>query len=101
MRFNYDTIATKQDLSYTGNKGSYSGSAEFYGFFSPIDSDENVIALGIVGQAYQFVTEGTADIEATDILTINSEEYRVRGVRRNRMKRQDKLTCIMEKPSTD
>lgn len=97
-RFNYDTLATVHRASYTGNAGSYSEANSYYGFFQPIDQDNNTIALNIMGQAYQFVTEGDADIKASDKLIINSEDYRVRGVKRNDMKRHDFLTVLLEKP---
>lgn len=97
-RFNFDTPAIIGVLTQSGNKSSYAAGDTINGFFQPIDSDQNTVALGIVGQAYQFVTDGDADIKAAYTLTIDSIEYRVRGVRRNQMKRQDHLTCIMELP---
>lgn len=100
-RFNYDSEATIYRISYVGNAGSYAESGSYYGFFQPIDADNNTIAFQIMGQAYQFVTEGTADIQASDKLVIDSVEYRVRGVKRNTMKRHDILTVILELPLKD
>lgn len=98
-RFNFETPATAKRQVYTGSKSVLTSTGTtFYGFFQPIDSDQNTTNLHIIGQAYQYVTEGDADIKAGDTLTINSVEYRVRGIKRNTMKRQDFLTAIMELP---
>jgi len=96
-RFNFTATATKKRLSYASSKGTYSGTSTFDGSFEPIDNDKNAIALGILGQAWSFVTDGDADILASDILTIASVDYQVRGVRRFNQKRVDVLECILEK----
>lgn len=96
-RFHYSTPAAVWRHEYTGNKSAIEDlSKTYYGFFQPIDSDTNTVALGIMSQAYQFVTDGNADIKPSDMLVIDSVQYRVRGIRRNIMKRQDFLTAIME-----
>ena len=96
-RFNYNSTAALWRQVYTDNKSVLTDqSTTYYGFFQPIDSDQNTVALGIMGQAYQFVTTGQNDIRANDVLIIDSEEYRVRGVRRNKMKRHDFRTCVLE-----
>jgi len=98
-RFNFNTVASIWRHVYTGNKSVLTDlSIDYEGFFQPIDSDQNTVALGLVSQAYQFVTEGANDITPNDHLIIDSATYIVRGVKRNTMKRQDFLTCIMEKP---
>jgi hypothetical protein len=96
-RFNFNTSAALWRHVYSGDKSTLTDQSTTYeGFFQPIDADQNTVALGIVSQAYQFVTDGDADIVASDMLVIDSVQYRVRGVRRNQMKRQDFITCIME-----
>lgn len=96
-RFNFETPAALWRQVYTLNKSVLTNQNKtFYGFFQPIDSDQNTVALGIISQAYQFLTDGDVDIKPSDALVIDSKEYRVRGVKRNTMKRQDHLTCTME-----
>lgn len=95
-RLNYDSEATVHRVSYVGNAGTYAETGSYYGFFQPVDSDNNTIALQVMGQAYQFVTDGAADIQPSDKLFIDSVEYRVRGIRRNAMKRHDFLTVTLE-----
>lgn len=97
MRFNFETPAAVWRQVYTANKSVMTNqNVTVYGFFQPIDSDMNTVALGIIGQAYQFVCEGDSDIRAADKLVIDSVEYRVRGAKRNTMKRSDFKTCTME-----
>ena len=98
----FNTTARVWKQVYTGNKSVLTDtSVDHLGFFQPIDSDQNTVALGLVGQAYQFVTDGDADIQASDALVIDSVEYRVRGVKRNVMKRQDFLTVLLELPENN
>jgi hypothetical protein len=98
-RYNFETSAALWRQVYSGSpkKSVLTDQSQSYdGFFQPIDADQSTIALGIIGQAYQFVTEGGVDIQADDVLVINSVKYGVRGVRRNTMKRHDFLTCVLE-----
>lgn len=98
-RFNYESSATVYRIGYVGNAGSYSATGDVYeGFFQPIDNDNNTTAIQMMGQGYQFVTEGDADIQASDKLVIDGVEYRVRGIKRNVMKRHDFLTALLEEP---
>lgn len=68
-RFNFNTEASVSRQVYTANKSVLTDTEDRVdGFFQPIDSDQNTVALGLVGQAYQFVCEGEADIRANDVL---------------------------------
>ncbi len=83
--------------AYSGNKASYvSTGTEIRGFLMPIDSDQNVIALGIMGQAYEFTTQGYQDIQIKDVLTIETVEYRVRGIKRETAGVLDVLVLTLE-----
>jgi len=96
-RFHFNSQAALWRQVYTGNVSTLTDqSIDYFGFFQPIDSDTNTVALGITSQAYQFVADGSADIGASDVLVIDDTQYRVRGIRRHRMLSQDFLICIME-----
>lgn len=83
--------------AYSGNKATFSAvSGDIRGYFQPIDSDKNIIALGIEGQAYQFVTNGYEDIQTKDRLTISGAVYYVRGVQRFTAGKIDELRVILE-----
>lgn len=101
MRFNFNTTATQKRLAtYSGNKSSYATvfGVSIRGFFNAISSTPSTQAMGISGQAYEFTTEGQKDIKINDILTINSEDYHVRGVQRNTLGAIDQLKVTMDKP---
>lgn len=92
-----DAITLKR-LSQTSGKSVYATvSGTLYGSIMPIDSDANVIALKITGQAYKFTTDGANDIRVGDILTFNSEEYGVRGLQRFTQKAVDVKYVVLEK----
>lgn len=99
MFANYTTPATRKTLSaYSGDKTSYGAvSGTIYGAFNPIAPNQNTIALGIVSQAYEFVTGGDETILAGDTLTINSIEYGVKGVALYEQMSISVLKCVLEK----
>lgn len=78
----FDTVAQIKKLSsYSSGKASYSSaSGAIEGFFTPMAPDMQVQALGIESQAYQFVTDQDQDIDANDILVIDSVSYGVKGI---------------------
>lgn len=99
MRYNYNTSATQQRLgAYSSNKATYASvSGTIRGSFQPIDNSHKIEQLGIIGQAYEFITDGrTQDIQVNDILTISSIEYRVKGVARYNFGAIDQLKCILQ-----
>ncbi|TXH07874.1 MAG: hypothetical protein E6R04_11905 [Spirochaetes bacterium] len=71
------------------------------GFFSPADDDENIKALNVFGQAYQFITRPAADVRPNDKLTIDSVIYNVRGVSKYKLMGTYFLKCILEVPNND
>lgn len=89
-------VATKKRLgSYSGGKASYSSVAgNIFGNFQPLDPSQGLQAIGIMGQAYQFITTGDQDIKVNDILTVNSVDYTVKGVRRQQNGSIDSLECV-------
>lgn len=97
MRFQFTTSATVKRLAnYSGNKSSYASvSGTILGFFTPAQNYQAVQQLGIIGQAYEFTTDGHKDIRVNDILTIDSVDYGVQGVARYRMGAQDFLRCTL------
>ena len=99
LSFAFETSATVKRLSaYSGGKATFgSAGSAIFGQFVPVAADQNSIALGIAGQAYKFTTDGIADIQAGDILTVASVDYTVRGVRRYTMKRADFMEAVLEK----
>lgn len=98
MKFANDIPATLKRLgAYSGNKASYASvGGTIYGFFEPVEVDQNIIGLGIMGQAYKFYTNGDQDIRTSDVLTVSSVDYNVRGVRRNTSQGLDVLECTLE-----
>lgn len=97
----YNTLATIKKLStYSGDKSSYAvvSGTTIAGFFSPVSPDMNTQALGIVSQAYQFVTDTDQDIDDGDILTINSVDYGVKGTAIFELRSISFLRCLLEKP---
>lgn len=96
-------VATKKRIaSYSGGKGSYSSVAgNIFGNFQSIDASDSLQAIGIIGQGFLFVTTGDQDIRKTDILTINSVDYAVKGTRRSQNGSIDELECLMALMVTD
>lgn len=95
----YDTTATIKRLSYTSDVGTYTtvSSTTLYGLFLPIDPAQqpNEIQAGV--QGFKFSTDGSATVYASDILTISSVDYQVKGLRRYTMRSLDFLDIILEK----
>lgn len=93
----YNATATQKRLgAYSGNKASYAtvSGASFNGSFQPLDPKMS-ITLELSGQGYMFVTNGSADIKANDILTINSVDYHVQGIARYTQASIDILKCTL------
>jgi hypothetical protein len=91
--------ATVKRLTYTGDKSVYGAVAgTIYGHFAPVDPDQRPQAAQIGAQVYMFVCSGEKDIRATDIVTVNSIDYHVRGVRRYTLESLDFLDCLIELP---
>jgi len=92
-----DPVTIKR-LTQTADKSAYVAvSGTLYGLFIPVDQDQNVIALKIVGQAYKFSTDGVNDIRPGDIVTYLSEEYGVKGTQKLTQKSLSVLLCYLEK----
>lgn len=98
MRFHYNKSATVKRLAtYSGNKSAFASVAgTIRGFFIPLEPSQKTEALGIIDQAYEFTTDGQKDIKVNDTLTIDSIEYRVKGVARYTMFGQDVLKCTIQ-----
>jgi hypothetical protein len=96
-------VATKKRLgAYSGGKATYASVAgNIFGSFQPLGASDDVVALGIVGQAYQFIADGSTDVITGDILTINSQDYTVKGVRRQTNGSVDELECLMQLATAD
>lgn len=94
----FDTVATKKRLGpYSGNKATYSNVAQnIFGFFKPISSSQATLALGIMGQAYEYTVHVDEDIRVGDILTIDSDEYKVRGVSKYKLGGIDFRKCVLD-----
>jgi len=99
MRFNYNAEATVKRLSaYSSDKSSYAAvSGTIRGSFNPIEPGFKTEQLQIMGQAYQFTTDGrTKDIRVNDVLTISAVEYKVKGVARYALGAIDELRITLE-----
>lgn len=92
------TSATVKRLgAYSGNKSTFASVAgTIYGFFTPMENTQKAASLGIIGQAYEYTTDGTIDIRVNDILTINSIDYGVAGVARFILGSQDFLKVTLQ-----
>lgn len=95
----FTTQATVKRLSaYSGDKSSYASVAgTIEGQFQPINPSMATVALNIVSQAYQFITDGDQDIRAGDVLTVDSADYGVKGVSLYRQGSIQFLKCTLEK----
>jgi len=94
----YTDPITIQRLSQSSDKSSYGAvSGTIYGLFMPVDSDQNIIALRITGQAYKFTTDAANDVRTGDIVTYLSEEYAVKGTQKFTQKSIKILYCFLEK----
>ena len=94
----YDSTATIKRLSYASDVGTYAAvSGTLYGLFLPLDQSQqpNEVQSGV--QAYKFTTDGSATLYASDILTISSTDYQVKGLRRYTVRSLDFLDIILEK----
>jgi len=68
--------------------------------FLPLNNEQKQIAKaeGIMGKAYNLYAELGADIQATDRVTIDSEKYDVRGIKKYEgTQTVDHLEIIIEK----
>jgi len=94
----FTTSATIKRLTQTSDKSAYASvSGTIMGFFAPVDPDQRPKSAELASQAYQFACSGENDVRVVDILTINSVDYTVRGVRRYTLESVDFLDCIIEK----
>lgn len=82
MRFNYNkSITVKRLGTYTGGKATFAAVAgTIRGYFTPAASSQTTLSLGIIGQAFEFYTDGQKDIKVNDVLTIDSVDYGVQGI---------------------
>lgn len=99
MRYNFNTDATQKRLAtYSSDKSTFASVAGTIRLsWQPIEPSFKTEQLQIVGQAYEGVTDGrTKDIQVNDILTINSVEYKVKGVARYNFGGIDLLKCLCE-----
>lgn len=97
----FETAATiKKVGAYSSNKASYAtvSGTTIYGFFAPVGLNMQTQALGIVSQAYEFITDEDQDIDDNDLLTIASVNYLVKGVSLWPMGSRSFLKCLLEKP---
>lgn len=93
----FTTAATLKRLTYTGDKSAYAAvSGTIYGLFAPVDPDMRPVAAQIGAQAYAFSCTGETDIKASDVLTVASKDYTVRGIRRYTLESIDFLECLLE-----
>lgn len=93
----FTTPATVQRLTQTGDKSAYAAVAgTILGFFAPVDPEQRPQTAQIASMAYQFICTGETSILVSDILTVNSLAYTVRGVRRYTLESLDFLDCILE-----
>lgn len=92
-----DSLQVKR-LIQTGDKSAYGAvGSPIFGLFTPVDQDQNVIALKIMGQAYKFITDGENDVRAADIVVFDSEEYGVKGIQKFNQKSLKFLNVYLEK----
>lgn len=82
---------------YSSGKAVYvSTGADVRGYLRPIETTQSIVNLGIMGQAYEFQTNGYQDIQIKDTLTIESVEYRVMGISRETAGALDTLILTLE-----
>lgn len=99
MRYNFNISATIKRLgAYSSDKATYASVAgTIRGSFQPIEPGYKTEQLQIVGQAYEFITDGrTQDVRVNDVLTIDAIEYRVKATSRYRFAGLDLLKCVAE-----
>lgn len=92
-----NTPATVKRLSYTNDVGTYSVVATLRGLFLPLDPQQAPMEIKAGVQAHKFTTDAALTINPSDVLTINSEDYQVKGQRRYTMGSLDFLDIILEK----
>lgn len=77
---------TSERLSYVDNKGTYSTHTESgIGYLRQLDAEASKLNEIQVGEGFRLVIEGNKDIVATDKIIIDSTEYEVKGVKRNKL----------------
>lgn len=96
----FETPATIERLTaYSSDKASLAAVAgTVFGALRPIDQDENTIALNLTGQGYRFDVDDGDDVRVNDRLTINSEVFVVRGIKKYNQRSIDAKACFLEKP---
>jgi len=80
MRGAFTTEYTTKRLTIASGKSTYSSYGSGFGFFKPMSDEMAMINSIQIGQGFLLVVDGEVDIKATDRLTINSEDYDVKGV---------------------
>lgn len=97
MRTNYNYTATLQRLGAYGDTATYGAvSGSVLGWFIPLEGSQKTIALGIIGQGYEFTCDGAEDVRVNDIMTIDTVAYSVKGVSRFKSFSQDILKVVLE-----
>lgn len=75
-----NTISAIKRQSYSGGKSTYSTVGSGTGYLRPL-SEEQASANGLqFGLAFNLLVETDVDIRETDRVTVDSEEYTVKGV---------------------
>lgn len=94
----FSTPASLKRLSYTADKGTYSAvTGTLFGLFVPIDQSQQPAEVKAGVQAYRYQTDGSVTAYASDVLTVASVDYQVKGVRRFTMGSIDFVDLILEK----
>lgn len=85
MRTNKTAIVTRLKEKTAGSSvKDWKAAGEVTGMFLPLNDERKQLATeqGIIGKAFVFYTEKSADIQETDRLTIDTIIYEVKGIKK-------------------
>jgi len=99
QRFNHNNIATIKRLVNEDGKSTYSEVGECIGRLYFSDSDQNSPGLQTMAQGWLFEADADVDIRESDRLTIDEQDYIVRGKIKEDFKREYFIRLLLEKPN--
>lgn len=77
---NQKTITAIKRQVYVGNKSSYSSVGTATGYLRPLSEEQASINGVQFGQGFQLIIETDVDVREADKVTIDGQEFTVRGM---------------------
>lgn len=95
--FNQSATLKRYDRVTGTNKLRYNTGTTIYCHFQPMDSGYSNTTDGGLSQAHRMWCDSTTDIREGDLITIDSKDYKVRGVKDYTISNYKHKRVILEK----